>query len=171
MVQMDQIIINWGKYINMAFIGDILGGYGASQLGKYNQSVAIAQAKIDAEKAKVREKIYQNIERPKLIKDLDTAYADFKVSVFKSGVEFRPGETSGIVALRNKQNIINEIAMSDYNNTVAVNDLNNQSILLMARGEGERFKGDMTRAASYAKAAGSLLTIGYNSNKAGRLVL
>ena len=56
---MDQIIINWGKYINMAFIGDILGGYGASQLGKYNQSVAIAQAKIDAEKAKVREKIYQ----------------------------------------------------------------------------------------------------------------
>lgn len=171
MVQMDQIIINWGKYINMSFIGDIIGGYGAGQIGKYNQSVANAQAKIDAEKAKVREKIYQNIERPKLIRDLDTAYSDFKVSVFKSGVEFRPGETSGIVALRNKQNIINEIAMADYNNTVAVNDLKNQSILLMARGEGERFKGDMTKTASYAKAAGSLLTIGYNSNKAGRLVL
>jgi len=155
----------------MSFIGNILGGYGASQLGKYNQSVTNEQAKMDAKKAEIREKIYQKIEKPKLIRDLNTAYSDFKVSVFKSGVELRAGETSGIVALRNKQNIINEIAMADYNNTIAVNDLKNQSILLMAKGEGERFKGDMTRNAEYAKAAGSLLTIGYNSKKAGRLVL
>ena len=155
----------------MSFIGNILGGYGASQLGKYNQSVANTQAKIDEAKAEVRNKIYQSIEKPKLIRDLDTAYADFKVSVFKSGVEFRPGETSGLVALRNKQNIINEIAMADYNNTVSVNDLKNQSILLMAKGEGERFKGDIARTTEYAKATGSLLTMGYNSNKAGRLVL
>tara|TARA_R110000751_G_scaffold213228_1_gene316703 strand:+ start:392 stop:859 length:468 start_codon:yes stop_codon:yes gene_type:complete len=155
----------------MSFIGNLLGGYGASQLGKYNQSVANEQAKIDEAKAEVRNKIYQSIEKPKLIRDLDTAYADFKVSVFKSGVEFRPGETSGLVALRNKQNIINEIAMADYNNTVSVNDLKNQSILLMAKGEGERFKGDIARSAEYAKATGSLLTMGYNSKKAGRLVL
>jgi len=155
----------------MSFIGDILGGYGASQLGKYNQSVAQEQAKMDAKKAEVRKKIYEKIEKPKLIRDLNTAYSDFKVSVFKSGVELRAGETSGIVALRNKQNIINEIAMADYNNTIAVNDLKNQSILLMAKGEGERFKGDMTRNTAYAKAAGSLLTMGYNSKKAGRLVL
>ncbi len=113
----------------------------------------------------------KKIEKPKLIKDLDSAYASFKVSVFKSGVELRAGETSGIVALRNKQNIINEIAMADNNNTIAVNDLKNQSILLMAKGEGERFNGDMTRNAEYAKAAGSLLTMGYNSKQAGRLVL
>jgi hypothetical protein len=168
---MDQIFINWGKYINMSFFGDIIGGYGASQLGKYNSSVTREQAKIDAAKAEVRDKIYKTIEKPKLIRDLDTAYADFKVSVFKSGVELRAGETSGIVALRNKQNIVNELAMADYNNTVSVNDLKNQSILLMAKADGERFKGDITRNAAYAKAAGSLLTIGYNSNKAGRLVI
>ena len=155
----------------MSFIGDIIGGYGASELGKYNQSVSQQQAKMDAKKAEVRKKIYEKIEKPKLIRDLDTAYASFKVSVFKSGVELRAGETSGIVALRNKQNIINEIAMADYNNTIAVNDLKNQSILLMAKGEGERFKGDIARNTAYAKAAGSLLTIGYNSKKAGRLVL
>ena len=39
MVQMDQIIINQEKYINMSFIGDIIGGYGASQIGKFNQSL------------------------------------------------------------------------------------------------------------------------------------
>ena len=151
----------------MSFIGNIFGGYGASQLGKYNAGVSEAQAKMDAEKAKVREKIYQNIEKPKLIRDLDTAYSQFKVSVFKSGVELRAGETSGIVALRNKQNIVNEIAMSDYNNTVAVNDLKNQSILLMAKGAGERFKGDIARNTAYAKAAGSLLTMGYNKQSTG----
>ena len=152
----------------MSFIGDVLGGYGASQLGRYNQGVTQAQARVDAAKAEVREKIYQSVEKPKLIRDLDTAYSQFKVQVYKSGAEFRLGETTGLVGLRNKQNIINEIAMSDYNNTVAVNDLKNQSILLMAKGEGERFKGDMTRNASYAKAAGSLLTMGYKYNKTGK---
>ena len=155
----------------MSFFGDIIGGYGASQLGKYNSSVTTEQAKIELAKSEVRDKIYKTIEKPKLIRDLDTAYADFKVSVFKSGVELRAGETSGIVALRNKQNIVNELAMADYNNTVSVNDLKNQSILLMAKGEGERFKGDIARTTEYAKAAGSLLTMGYNSKKAGRLVL
>ena len=155
----------------MSFIGNILGGYGASQLGRYNQSVANAQARVDAAKAEVRKKIYQMVERPKLIKDLDSAYSQFRVSVSKSGAEFRLGETTGLVGLRNKQNIINEIAMADYNNTVAVNDLKNQSILLMAKGAGERFKGDIARNAAYAKAAGSLLTMGYNSKQAGRIVL
>jgi len=123
---------------------------------------------MDAKKAEVRKKIYEKIEKPKLIRDLNTAYSDFKVSVFKSGVELRAGETSGIVALRNKQNIINEIAMADYNNTIAVNDLKNQSILLMAKGEGERFKGDIARNTAYAKAAGSLLTMGYNKQQTGK---
>ena len=164
---MDQIFINWEKYINMSFIGDIVGGYGASQLGRYNESVAQAQARVDAAKAKVRDKIYKSIERPKLIKDLDSAYSQFKVQVYKSGAEFRLGETTGLVGLRNKQNIINEIAMSDYNNTVAVNDLKNQSILLMAKASGERFKGEITKRTEYAKAAGSLLTMGYNKQSTG----
>ena len=61
--------------------------------------------------------------------------------------------------------------MADYNSTVAVNDLKNQSILLMAKDSGERFKGDITRDAAYARAAGSLLTMGYSSNKAGRPII
>ena len=155
----------------MSFFGNILGGYGASQLGKYNAAVTTEQAKIDAAKVKVREKIYQDIERPILIKNLDTAYSEFETSVYRSGVEFRAGETSGLVALRNKQNIVNEIAMADYNNVVAVNDLKNQSILLMAKASGERFKGEITKRTEYARAAGSLLTMGSASKDAGRLVI
>ena len=155
----------------MSFFGNIIGGYAASELGKYNAAVTVQQAKIDAKKAEVRKKIYQNIERPNLIRTLDTAYSQFESAVYRSGVEFRPGETSGLVALRNKQNIVNEIAMADYNNVVAVNDLKNQSILLMAKASGEKFKGEITRTTEYAKAGASLLTMGYASHKAGKLVI
>ena len=155
----------------MSFFGNILGAYGASQLGKYNASVMMAQSKIDAAKAEVRKKIYEKIERPNLIRTLDTAYSQFETAVYKSGIEFRAGETSGLVALRNKQNIVNEIAMADYNNVVAVNDLKNQSILLMAKASGERFKGEITKTTEYARAAGSLLTMGSASKDAGRLVI
>ena len=155
----------------MSFFGNILGGYGASQLGKYNAAVTAQQAKIDAAKADVRKKIYEKIERPNLIRTLDTAYSQFESSVYRSGVEFRAGETSGLVALRNKQNIVNEIAMADYNNVVAVNDLKNQSILLMAKASGERFKGEITRTTEYAKAGASLLAMGSASKSAGRLVI
>ena len=155
----------------MSFFGNILGGYGASQLSKYNANVTELQAKIEAKKAEVRKKIYENIERPNLIRTLDTAYSQFESSVYRSGVEFRAGETSGLVALRNKQNIVNEIALADYNNVVAVNDLKNQSILLMAKASGERFKGEITKRTEYAKAVGSLLTMGSASQSAGRLVI
>jgi len=155
----------------MSFIGNIFGGYGAGQLGDYNSSVTMQQSKIEALKADVRKKIYNTIERPKLIRDLDTAYSQFKSSVFMSGVELRAGETTGLVALRNKQNIINEIAMADYNSTIAVNDLRNQSILLQAKSAGEKYKGEMTKRTEYAKAVGSLLTMGSQSKQAGELVI
>ena len=155
----------------MSFFGNIIGGYAASELGKYNAAVTKQQAKIDAAKADVRKTIYEKIERPNLIRTLDTAYSEFETAVYKSGIELRAGETSGLVALRNKQNIVNEIAMSDYNSVVAVNDLKNQSILLMAKASGERFKGEITKRTEYAKAAGSLLTMGSQSQQAGRMVI
>ena len=40
-----------------------------------------------------------------------------------------------------------------------------------AKGQGERLKGDLTARSEFAKAAGSLLTMGYQSQKAGRLVI
>ena len=64
-----------------------------------------------------------------------------------------------------------DLALADYNNEVLVNDQINQSLLLEAKGRGERLKGDLTARAEYMKAAGSLLTMGYQSNQQGRLVI
>ena len=155
----------------MSFIGNIVAAQSAKAMAGYNSSVMMAQSKIDAKKAEVREKIYQNIERPELVMTLDSAYSDFKSAAFASGAEFRAGETTGLVAIRNKQKIINEIAKADYNSEVAVNDLKNQSILLSAKAEGERFKGDLTARTQYAQAIGSLLTMGSESYHAKRLVI
>ena len=69
------------------------------------------------------------------------------------------------------QNQLLDLSIADYNNEVMVNDQINQSLLLMARGRGERLKGDLTARAEYMKAAGSLLTMGYKSNQAGSLVI
>ena len=42
------------------------------------------------------------------------------------------------------------------NNEVLVNDQINQSLLLEARGRGERLKGDLTARAEYMKAVGTM---------------
>ena len=69
------------------------------------------------------------------------------------------------------QNQARQVAISDYNKEVERIDLVNNSLLLQARGRGERLKGDLTAQAQYIQAAGSLLTMGYASHDAGRLVI
>ena len=63
-----------------------------------------------------------------------------------------------------------DLALADYNNEVLVNDQINQSLLLEARGRGERLKGDLTARAEYANAA-KTISMGYQSNQQGRLVI
>ena len=46
-----------------------------------------------------------------------------------------------------------------------------QSLLLRARGDLERYKGRLTARAKYMEAAGSLLSMGYQSNQQGRIVI
>jgi hypothetical protein len=85
----------------------------------------------------------------------------------------RAGDTPFKVALKNKQLQSFDLAISDYNSKVAVQDQINQSLLIEARGRGEEFKGKMTANTEYMKAAGSLLTMGsanYNE-PSGRLII
>jgi len=83
----------------------------------------------------------------------------------------RAGTTPMFVAIKNKQLQSFDLAVADYNSKVAVTDQINQSLLIEARGRGEEFKGKMTARAEYAKAAASLLSMGSQSEQAGRLVI
>jgi folylpolyglutamate synthase/dihydropteroate synthase len=155
----------------MSLIGNIAAAQSAKAIGKYNEAVVYQQAKYERKKAAVREKVYNTIERPRFVKAQERAMANFRISALRSGAEYRDGTTPFLVGVENIQNQLFDLSLADYNNEVLVNDQINQSLLLEARGRGERLKGDLTARAEYMKAAGSLLTMSYKSNQAGSLVI
>ena len=165
----NQTTTGWQKF--MSFIGNIAAAQSAKAIGKYNEGLAYQQAAYERKKAAVREKVYNNIERPRFVDQQEKAYANFFVSALRTGAEFREGTTPFLVGVENLQNQLLDLSLADYNNEVLVADQINQSLLLEAKGRGERLKGDLTARAEMFKAAGSLLTMGYKSNQAGSLVI
>ena len=155
----------------MSFLGNLAAASSAKAIGKYNASVAYQEALYERKKAAVKEQIYKTVERPRLLDQQDQQYSNFFVSSLRSGAEMRAGDTPFKVALKNKQLQSFDLAISDYNSKVAVQDQINQSLLIEARGRGEEFKGKMTANTEYMKAAGSLLTMGSTSQREGRLVI
>jgi len=155
----------------MSFIGNIAAAQGAKTIGKYNEAVAYQEAAYARKKAAIREKVYNTIERPRFVDQQKQQFSNFFVDALRTGAEYREGTTPFLVGVKNVQNQLFDLAMSDYNNEVLVNDQINQSLLLQAKGQGERLKGDLTARTEYMKAAGSLLTMGYNSQQAGQLVI
>ena len=165
----NQTTTGWQKF--MSFIGNIAAAQTAKTIGRYNEKLAYEQAQYERKKAAVREKVFNTIERPRFVKQQAAAYSNFFVNALRTGAEFREGTTPFLVGIENRNNQMLDLALADYNNEVLVNDQINQSLLLEARGRGERLKGDLTARAEYAKAAGSLLSMGYQSNQQGRLVI
>ena len=155
----------------MSFIGNIAAAQTAKALGKYNSSVTYQEAAYERKKAEIKEKVYNTIERPRFVNQQESQYASFFVNALRTGAEYRPGTTPFFVGIQNRTNQMLDLALSDYNNKVTVNDMINQSLLLKARGTGERLKGDLTARAEYMKAGASLLSMGSQSQQAGRLVI
>lgn len=155
----------------MSFLGNIAAAQSAKAIGKYNASVAYQEAQYERKKAAVREEIYKTVEKPRLLDLQDQQYSKFFVDALNTGAEFREGTTPFLVGLKNKQLQSFDLAMADYNSKVAVTDQINQSLLIEARGRGEEFKGKMTANTQYMAAVGSLLSMGSQSQQAGRLVI
>jgi hypothetical protein len=155
----------------MSFLGNIAAAQSAKAIGKYNASVAYQEAQYERKKAAVREEIYRTVEKPRLLDLQDQQYSNFFVEALNTGAEFREGTTPFLVGLKNKQLQSFDLAMADYNSKTAVTDQINQSLLIEARGRGEEFKGKMTANTQYMAAVGSLLSMGSQSQQAGRLVI
>ena len=113
----------------MSFIGNIVAAKSAQVLGKYNQSVYEQQAAYAKQQSVMREKVYTEWEKPKLLEDQATFLAEQRVNIFKSGAELREGETGYLVLLKNMQNLSRQVAISDYNKEVERIDLVNNSLL------------------------------------------
>ena len=139
----------------MAFIGSIVGGFAAQQIGRYNAALYNQQAAYAKQQAVMREKVYENLDKPRLIKKQERDYSNFFVSLLTSGAEFRG--TPYDAALEFQVNQALDLSIADYNQKMDNIDSINQSLLLAAKAQGEIFKGKMTASTEYVKAGGSLL--------------
>lgn len=153
----------------MSFIGNIAAAQSAKAMGKYNQQLYNQQAQLERQKAEQNYKVYEQIQKPQLLEQQEQAYASFFVGALKSGAEFRG--TPAIVGLKNRTTQLFDLAMADYNAKTNRTNTINQSILLQAKGAGEKYKGDLTARTEYIKAGVSLLSMGQQSRTAGELVI
>ena len=140
----------------MSFIGNIVAGQAASQIGKYNQSVYSAQAAYQKRQGEIAKATYDKVTRPIFLKQQKSQYSTFLVSALNSGAEFRAGTSPYLSALEFKVNQATDVAIQDYNAEMNLIDSFNRSILTESRGTAERFKGDLTRTAEFAKAGGKM---------------
>ena len=69
----NQTTTGWQKF--MSFIGNIAAAQSAKAIGKYNEGLAYQQAAYERKKAAVREKVYNNIERPRFVDQQEKASA------------------------------------------------------------------------------------------------
>ena len=135
----------------MSFIGNFASAASARAIGKYNSSVIYQEAQYVRKKAEVNKKVFENIDKPRLIKKQNSEYDALFVNLLKSGVQFRPGETAYLVGLETKINQATDLAIAKYNAETAREDLINRSLLLEGKAAGEMFKGKATATAETIK--------------------
>ena len=59
----------------MSFIGNIAAAQSAKAIGKYNSSVAYQEAQYLRKQAAIKEKVYNTVEKPRLLDQQDQQYS------------------------------------------------------------------------------------------------
>ena len=141
----------------MAFIGNIFGAYGARQIGRFNADLYAKQAELARKNAEIKRTTFEQITLPRLKKDQERNRSNQFVNLLKSGFDVdRIGETPYLIGLEQSIEDAFEISVQSFNSTVAVqNEINNAS-LLQAKGQGERFRGDIQFRTGLMKAGGDI---------------
>jgi len=137
----------------MSWVGNVIAAVGAIQLGKYNKKLYDTQAAINRENEIIKDKIYKNIDRPRLVKQQERDYSEFFVSLLKSGAEFRLGDSTFYAAQAMKVEQATDLTIADYNRSVDSINNQNQSLLLEAQGEAALLQGKVAATGELAKAA------------------
>ena len=151
----------------MSFIGDILGGYGAAQIGKYNQDIFNKQAAINTRNAEIKKKTFEQVTLPRIKKDQERNRSNQFVNLLSSGVDVdRIGETPYLVMLEQSVEDAFTVSVESYNSQVSYENELNTSLILQAQGNLKRFEGDVMRNVAYAKAAGKA----YGNSQTGSIL-
>ena len=152
----------------MSFIGDIFGGYGARNIGRYNESLLQKQADLTRKNAEIKKQVFQNVDKPRIIAQHTRDASNMFVNFIKSGVDVdRIGESPFLVMLDLSIEQAFDLEIAEFNSTVAYqNEINNAS-LLQAKGAGEAYKGEIQFRTGMLKAAGKM---GSNYSQTGSIL-
>ena len=141
----------------MSFIGDILGGYAARQVGRYNQQLYNQQSRIEKRNAEIKLKTFETVNKPRLIKTYARNKSNLLVNLLKSGVDIdRVGSTPYLMMLEQEVENDFDLALATYNSQVSYQNEVNRSLLTQARGRGEEYKGELAYRVGMAKAVGQM---------------
>jgi len=141
----------------MSFIGDILGGYAARQVGRYNRDLYNQQSRIEKRNAEIKLKTFETVNKPRLIKTYARNKSNLLVNLLKSGVDIdRVGETPYLMMLEQEVENDFDLALATYNSQVSYQNEVNRSLLTQARGRGEAFKGELAYRVGIAKGIGDI---------------
>jgi hypothetical protein len=140
----------------MSFIGDILGGYAARQVGRYNRDLYNQQSRIEKRNAEIKLKTFETVNKPRLIKTYARNKSNLLVNLLKSGVDIdRVGETPYLMMLEQEVENDFDLALATYNSQVTYQNEVNRSLLTEAKGRGEAFKGELAYRVGIAKGIGN----------------
>jgi len=153
----------------MSFIGDFASASASKAIGRYNNKLYQQQAEYTKAKAEVNKKVFQDVTKPMLVKAFDSNYSDFFVKAIKTGAEFRAGESTYLAALDFKTNQAFDLVMAEYNSDMDYIDQQNNANLLISKGQGAEFEGNLQAKAAKARGYGSLLSSGFNYYNTGRI--
>ena len=141
----------------MSFVGNIFGAYAARATARYNASLLNQEAALVKRNAEIKEKTFENIALPRLLKTQERNKSNLLVNLLKSGVDVdRVGETPYLMMLEQNIEDAYDVSIARYNSRVTYQNELNRSLLTEAIGRGERFKGDMAYRVGMAKAVGDI---------------
>tara|TARA_R110001606_G_scaffold284858_1_gene433105 strand:+ start:39 stop:500 length:462 start_codon:yes stop_codon:yes gene_type:complete len=141
----------------MAFVGNLLGGYQAKQIGKYNESILQQQAAINTRNAEIKKTTFEQVTLPQLKKDQERNRSNQFVNLLSSGVDVsRIGDTPYLVMLEQSVEDAFDITVQSYNSQTAYENELNTSLILQAQGRGKAFEGEMAFRTGIAKAGADI---------------
>tara|TARA_R110001592_G_scaffold193175_2_gene440273 strand:- start:57 stop:518 length:462 start_codon:yes stop_codon:yes gene_type:complete len=141
----------------MAFVGNLLGGYQAKEIGKYNESILQQQAVINTRNAEIKKTTFEQVTLPQLKKDQERNRSNQFVNLLSSGVDVsRIGDTPYLVMLEQSVEDAFDITVQSYNSQTAYENELNTSLILQAQGRAKAFEGEMAFRTGIAKAGADI---------------
>ena len=141
----------------MSFIGNILGGYAAREVGKFNHRLFNQQARIEKRNAEIKLATFNQVDKPRIIAAHNRNQSNMLVNFLKRGVDVdRIGGSPFLVMLDQATENAFDLEIAEFNSTVTYQNEINRSLLTEARGASEAYKGDLAFTTGIAKAAGDI---------------